>query len=51
MKNSFKKLTLIVTTTISSIGSYISSGAGITAATLGSLTAATVFGYEMKKKS
>lgn len=50
-KNNFKKITLVVVSAVSSIGSYMWSGAGIAAATLGSLTAVTVFAVEKKKTS
>lgn len=49
MKNNFKKIVLTFSAITSSIGSYMFSGAGIAAATLGSLTAATVFAVEKKK--
>jgi predicted RNase H-like nuclease (RuvC/YqgF family) len=49
MNNSFKKIVLVITSAASSIGTYMFSGAGAAAATLGSLTAVTVFAVEKKK--
>lgn len=52
MKNkNLKKVVLVITSAASSIGSYMFSGAGIAAATLGSLSAVTVFAVDKKKTS
>lgn len=50
MKDSFKKLVILIAGIASSIGTYAISGAGIAAATLGSAAAVTILGVGISKR-